>query len=494
MKMKTSLLLRVSLILSIGLVLPGAPVFDAAAQTVPIAISGGGGALVPSAGFSHRDQGGLTRFQPPSLSGGLSLSSSRLMPTFSAGSGLAGGVPAAAAQAAAAEAGAAQAHAPVAAQAASRPSFGPDAARPELGGPDARPAAFDEAAEPSRKEGAQALGTLGTVAGAEARTEKGLAAASLRLEKLYDGKGRALFEDSSPQGPRRGEKPASGLARASAEENTPPSAGAVPSPYAGSTPRAAGPRWSRIAVGAALAAALLLVPGIVLAAGLPAAYGASTALVTMAHPAATAFAAAAGALYGVVSALRREGPPPSAGELMAAALRMGIVSGAGVFVLFDLAQVLFLGAAASALTPLSSALATAALGQSAFQGKFTDPAASPAARIMGAFPAVAAALGLRVGVLMTAQSLLLSLSLGAMSLTGAAAALYSALYRPGLSPAEGPAAMARGYVLQSLMTGLALAVSGPYLAVPFMALAAWGLWDVLGALAREVLSRFTSKA
>ena len=179
---------------------------------------------------------------------------------------------------------------------------------------------------------------------------------------------------------------------------------------------------------------------------------------------------------------------------MAAALRMGIVSGAGVFVLFDLAQVLFLGAAASALTPLSSALATAALGQSAFQGKFTDPAASAADRIMGAFPAVAAALGLSVGVLLTAPALLPMLSLGAMSLTGVAAAFYSALYRPGRSPAEGPAAMARGYVLQSLMTGLALAVSGPYLAVPFMALAAWGLWDVLGALVREVLSRFTSKA
>ena len=36
------------------------------------------------------------------------------------------------------------------------------------------------------------------------------------------------------------------------------------------------------------------------------------------------------------------------------------------------------------------------------------------------------------------------------------------------------------------MTGLALAVTSPYLAAPFMALAAWGLWDVLGTLVREV--------
>ncbi len=492
MELNASRFLRVSLVLSIGFLLPGAPVFEAAAQTVPIALSGGGGAAVPSAGFSGRGQGGLTRFQASSLSGGLSLPSNHAAPFSYAGTGLAAGAPASAARAASMKAGAAQAYAPSAAPAAFQLSVGLDAARPQNGGADARLAASDEAAEPSRKEGARTLGSLGAAAGAEARTEKGLAATSLRLEKLYDGKGRVLFEDSSPQGMRTGEKPASGLGWAAAEENAAPSAGDVPSPSAASTPRAAGSRWARAAAGAVLAM-LLLVPGVALAAGVPAAVGASAALLTTVHPAATAFAAAAGALYGVVSALRREGPPPSAGEVMAAALRMGIASGAGVFVLLDLAQALLLGAAASSLTPLSSALATAALGQSAFQGKFTDPAASSADRILGAFPAVAAALGLSVGVLMTAQSLLLSLSLGAMSLTGVAAAVYSALYRPGKSPAEGPAAMARGYVLQSLMTGLALAVTGPYLAFPFMALAAWGSWDVLSALAREVLARFRDR-
>ena len=73
----------------------------------------------------------------------------------------------------------------------------------------------------------------------------------------------------------------------------------------------------------------------------------------------------------------------------------------------------------------------------------------------------------------------------AMSITGVAAAVYAALYKPGKSPADGPAKMGRGFVLQSLMAGLALSLTNPYAVLTFTALAAWGFWDVISTAARE---------
>ena len=49
--------------------------------------------------------------------------------------------------------------------------------------------------------------------------------------------------------------------------------------------------------------------------------------------------------------------------------------------------------------------------------------------------------------------------------------------------------MARGFVLQSLMTGLALSMASPYLAAPFLALAAWGFWDVISTTVSAVEAR-----
>jgi hypothetical protein len=48
--------------------------------------------------------------------------------------------------------------------------------------------------------------------------------------------------------------------------------------------------------------------------------------------------------------------------------------------------------------------------------------------------------------------------------------------------------MAKGWVLQALMGGLAFAVASPWLAVPFAALAVWGFGDVLYAAGQEIWS------
>ncbi|MDE2292434.1 MAG: hypothetical protein KGL53_10155, partial [Elusimicrobia bacterium] len=209
----------------------------------------------------------------------------------------------------------------------------------------------------------------------------------------------------------------------------------------------------------------------------------AAAVVAAVHPAASIVAGVLGAMYGLYAA-HRNGADPSAGVVLSTMLRYGVLAGAGAFVVGDLGRVLILGFPAVGLTPLPSAMATAALGQGAFQGKFSDAATSSADRLMSAFPAVAGALGLSVGVSIAAHSLILSIATGAMAATGVAAAVYAALYDPAVSPATGPARMARGYVLQALMTGLALAVTSPYLFWPFAILAAWGLGDVMWAAAR----------
>lgn len=238
-----------------------------------------------------------------------------------------------------------------------------------------------------------------------------------------------------------------------------------------------------------VAGLVLALPGIAMAAAPGAATVASVSLLSSVHPLATAFAAVAGSVYGLIAAHKKEGGAPSSGEALASVLRYGILAGAGTYVLLGLTQGLFMGFTAETVAPLPTALATAALGQSAFQGKFTDPTSTPADRIMGAFPAIAAAVGISVGVVALSAltlSLPFTLAAGAMSVTGVASAFYAALYKPGKSSADGAAAMGRGYVLQSLMTGLALTVTNPYLIAPFALLALWGFWNVISATSREM--------
>lgn len=237
----------------------------------------------------------------------------------------------------------------------------------------------------------------------------------------------------------------------------------------------------------AAAGLMLAAPAVALAAG-PAA--ASAALLASAQPIGTVLAAAVGAVYGLIAAARRGDAPPSAGEILASVLRYGIMSGAGMFVLLDVANVLFAGLSTAGLTPLPMAMVAAALGHSAFQGKFDDAATSAADRLMSAFPAIATALGLSIGLVLATPAVpLLLLAVKALSATAVAAAVYAAVYKPGKSSAGGPAAMARGFVMQSLMTGLALSVSGTALTLSFLALAAWGFWLVVSTTLRELSAR-----
>ncbi|MDE2509766.1 MAG: hypothetical protein KGL74_01470, partial [Elusimicrobia bacterium] len=83
---------------------------------------------------------------------------------------------------------------------------------------------------------------------------------------------------------------------------------------------------------------------------------------------------------------------------------------------------------------------------------------------------------------------LAALAMGAMTVTGVATALYAAIFKLGRSPLAGPALMAKGYVLQALMTGMALAVANPYLTWIFAAMGAAGFALVLWTMGRELIS------
>jgi hypothetical protein len=255
---------------------------------------------------------------------------------------------------------------------------------------------------------------------------------------------------------------------------------------------------------AALAAGVFIAhPGITLAAQAPAAIEPSVlALVTTYYPLAIMIVAVLGALFGLWNARSKDDSPTNAGQVLSSAISSGVIAGAAAFTLIDLTKVAFLGASAAALTPLTASVATAALAQAAFSAKFTDPATTPADRIIGAFPAVAMAFGLGIGVmaLTTPIGLLLALTASALMATGAATALYTALFRIEKSAVAGPAAMGRGAVLQSLMAGLAFVVGPSPYALFFLALSAWGFITVMKTTAQEAWSasaplraRFTKK-
>lgn len=237
----------------------------------------------------------------------------------------------------------------------------------------------------------------------------------------------------------------------------------------------------------AAAAGVFAVPGAALAAATPLAVepGALSLLLTYA-PLTSVLTAVLGALFGLWSARREDA---SAGAALASALSYGAIAGAAAFALIDLARFAFLGAAGAALTPLTAAVATAALAQTAFAPKFILPATTPAERVLGAFPAVAMAFGLSLaGTTLLAPSLLLTAATAMLMATGAATALYTALFRLDRSPAEGPAAMGRGFVLQALMTGLSLALGPTPYGLFFFALGAWGFIGVMRATLAELLS------
>lgn len=263
------------------------------------------------------------------------------------------------------------------------------------------------------------------------------------------------------------------------------SLGKAPRPRALSRQRG----FARLAPIALVAALVLLLPAVALAAPQaagPVAITAQTALSWLAgvHPLATAGGAILGAAYGLIASRGKE--DASAGEVLAKVMSYGVLGGAGAYALLDLAQLVFVGPSLG-LKPLSAAVATAAFGKAAFPTKFADANTTSADRVFGAFPAVAASLGLSIGVSLVAPAFSYQLAMGAMAATGVATAVYAAVFRPGRSPADGPALMGKGYVLQALMSGLALAL-GSQLSWVFAALAAAGFLTVLFAFGRELWS------
>ncbi|MDO8757523.1 MAG: hypothetical protein Q7J64_05895 [Elusimicrobiota bacterium] len=249
----------------------------------------------------------------------------------------------------------------------------------------------------------------------------------------------------------------------------------------------AAPRRSFLRRAALTAGVFLATPAIALAAAAPSAVEpGAMALVGNYAPLATAIAAVIGALFGLWSTRTKDGTSANAGRVFAATLSHGAIAGAAAFALIDLTRFAFLGGSAAALAPMTAAVATAALAQSAFSAKFTDPATTSADRVMGAFPAVALAFGIGIGAFALAAPVgIFAIATASLMATGAATALYTALFSPEKSAASGPAAMGRGFVLQTLMTGLALSLGPTPYALFFFGLGMFGFATVMRTTATE---------
>ncbi len=214
------------------------------------------------------------------------------------------------------------------------------------------------------------------------------------------------------------------------------------------------------------------------------------------HPAVSALSAAIGVVYGLTAARRADGQTPTSGSVFSSALRYGVIGGVGTYALMGMAQSALTGfSMMPSVNPISTALVTAALAHTAFEGSFRLPTTTSADRIFSVFPAVAAAFGLNAYTIVqfvAAASWPHALMAGALSLTGLVAAFYATLFTPGRSDPDGPARMARGFVLLSLMGGLALALTNPWFSLPFATLAAWGFWDAMSAGFAEFRSALTA--
>lgn len=318
-------------------------------------------------------------------------------------------------------------------------------------------------------------GTLETLGGSLNAAKSGRGSVSQSLDLSFDGGTLRRGADAVQMPEVSASLSGNLLARPGAARS------AVTEPAAPKTP-SSNKAPGTMRAGLIAAVAVLGIAGALLAApsfAIGAAGGFAATAVAYVHPLGSIAAAAIGAIYGLIVARKPDGTSPSTVDILTSVIRHALIAGAGTYIAIDLAAVYLMGMAPLAVSPLPVTLATAALAQGAFQGKFTEAATTPADRVLGAFPAVAAALGLNIGVFFAAPTMLLTTAIGAMSITGAAAAIYAAVYQPGKSAEGGPTAMARGFVLQSLMTGLALSMTSPYMTVPFLALAAWGFWDVM---------------
>jgi hypothetical protein len=432
---------------SILLMSPGLAGYAAAAQVVSSRATGAVGAgvqgslpVMTGASFSHA---GIS-LMPASL-----ITPSLTTPALTVGRTLAGPM--------------VQAAAPVAGQVA--------VAAPIL----LAPAAPGQAAAVQAEAVPTALGVLRQGAPAEKSRSEPVEASAARMGRAMDGSLLAKWSDEVPV--LAGGLMSRAAPLAKAEISAPQAKPVLRSP---SVPSAKSALAKKLVLTAVVAGIALLLPTVVLAAGAPVAAGVTiTQVLGYMNPGASIVAAAVGSLYGAFAAKGKDGKGASTGDLFGSILRYGVLAGAGVYASTDIAAMLF-GATRAVISPLPTALATAALGQGAFQGKFADEGTSPADRIMAVFPAIAAALGLSiVEKAVPGVGLLMGYALNAMTVTGVASALFAVTYDPAKSPKDGPSRMARGYVLQALMSGLALAVGNPYLAALFAALAVWGFVDVM---------------
>ncbi|MBI3564640.1 MAG: hypothetical protein HY079_05535 [Elusimicrobia bacterium] len=308
-----------------------------------------------------------------------------------------------------------------------------------------------------------------------------------KLDKTFDG---AAARSASVSDPVAGS--------ASAPKPLAPVA-AAPKAAPASVPAAATParRSAGLSLGWKIALALALMlftPAVALAqtaaAPVTMSVGGTLAILAALRPAAAVVGGIAGAIYGMAAARPKDGSEASSAEIFGSVLRYGALGASAVYMIFDVTNLAFMGGTGAGIQPLSAAIVTAALGRTAFQGKFKDLATTSADRIVGAFPAVAAAMGISLGVAagFVAPPLLTTLALGAMTVTGVATAVYTAVFKPGRSPMAGPATMGKGYVLQALMTGMALATTGTWLAPVFGVMGAAGFGLVLWGLGRELYS------
>jgi hypothetical protein len=344
----------------------------------------------------------------------------------------------------------------------------------------ASPSAAAPAAAPASAAPAQApISARGAYAGLDGAARPDADAAAISSAERLD----ALFNGAAVRRAAAESAPVASAATASA-----PSA-LAPSSRSGKTASKA-----LLAGAAGLAASL---PSVAHAAVLSGPITSESALSLLAgiHPLASAVGSVAGMIYGLFVSRAKDESEASAGAVFSSMLRYGTLGGAAVYVLLNMTQMVFSGASAAGIAPLASAVTTASLGRAAFSGRFAYASTTSMERFWGAFPAVAAAVGVSIAAAaLVAPIASVTVGTSAMAATGLLSAVYAYLYKPGYTPLNGPAAMARGYVVQALMTGLALSMSNPVLFWSFAAMAGAGFAQTLWSTLMLVWDLYQSRA
>ena len=120
-------------------------------------------------------------------------------------------------------------------------------------------------------------------------------------------------------------------------------------------------------------------------------------------------------------------------------LRYGIMAGAGIVRPFDVTNILFMGFSAAALHAAAHRPGHRRSRPERFPGQVLRPRDQHGRPPHRRIPAVAAALGLSIGLMLSAPAIpLFALALNAMSVTAVMSAVYAAVYQPGNRPKTAP--------------------------------------------------------